>query len=438
MALTRRNFLRVSAAGAATALLAACGASASAPTPAPKATTPQATTAPAAGATPMATARPSGQADVIKLVSSLPHTGASKGLADSISNGIKMAIDDMGGKVGSFTIRYEPWDDATAATGKWDAAKESDNANKAIADPDLMVYIGTFNSGAAKISIPILNKAGLAMISPGNTYPGLTKKIPGAVEQNEPDVYYPSGKRTYMRVIPSDDIQGPAAANWAKDLGAKTVGVLDDTELYGHGIAAIFAQKAKALGMNVVGPQGIDRNASDYRALALQLKSQNVDLVFFGGITDNNAGKLWQDLRGVIGPDVKLMGPDGIFEDAFLKAAGTAAEGTYLTFGGVPGNKLTGKGADWYKAYKAKYQMEPEAYAAYGYEATAATLNAIKQAGVKDRAKILDALWATKNFTGVLGQAWSFSETGDTTLTTMGGSTVKDAKFEFVKLLNGM
>jgi branched-chain amino acid transport system substrate-binding protein len=431
VALKRRDFLRISAAGAATALLAACGAAASVPTP----TQPAASANPATSSTPAAAPRPTGRSDVIKLVSSLPHTGSAKGLSDAISNGIKMAIDDAGGRVGSFTIQYEPWDDASAATGSWDAAKEADNANKAIVDPDLMVYIGTYNSGAAKVSIPILNKAGLAMISPGNTYPGLTKKIEGAVEQNEPDVYYPTGKRTYSRVVPSDELQGAAAASWAKDLGAKSVGILDDTELYGHGIAVIFGQKAKALGMSVYGPQGIDRRASDYRALALQMKSQGVDLVFYGGITANNAGKLWQDLRSVLGPDVKLMGPDDIFQDAFIKAAGSAAEGTFVTFGGVPANKLTGKGADFYRNYKAKYQIEPEAYAAYGYEASAAVLNAIKQAGAKDRGAILAALMSTKSLSGVLGSPWSFTETGDTTLTTMSGSTVKDGKFEFVKLL---
>src|SRR5262249_12821298 len=144
--------------------------------------------------------------------------------------------------------------------------------NKAAPDPDIMAYIGTYNSGAAKISIPILNKANLMMISPANTYPGLTKKIKDAVEKNEPDVYYPSSKRSYCRVCPSDELQSAVKASWAKELGAKTVSILDDTELYGHGIAVVFAKKAQDLGMKVTGPQGIDRNAADYRSVALQLK----------------------------------------------------------------------------------------------------------------------------------------------------------------------
>ena len=133
-------------------------------------------------------------------------------------------------------------DDATPARGAWDAGKEAENANKAVADADVMVYVGTFNSGAAKVAIPILNRANLVMISPANTYPGLTK--PGKGEPNEPDVYYPGGKRNYARVVPADDLQGAVAANWSKQVGATKVYILDDTELYGHGIAVVFAETA--------------------------------------------------------------------------------------------------------------------------------------------------------------------------------------------------
>src|SRR5438045_3902046 len=115
------------------------------------------------------------------------------------------------------TIPAQDLGEATDAQGAWDAAKEAENANQALNDADVMVYLGTFNSGAAKVSIPILCKTNLGMISPANTYPGLTKKIEGAVEANEPDVYYEGCKRNYTRVVPSDEIQGAAAAKWSKD-----------------------------------------------------------------------------------------------------------------------------------------------------------------------------------------------------------------------------
>jgi branched-chain amino acid transport system substrate-binding protein len=368
------------------------------------------------------------QSSTIKIVSSLPRTGSSKGQTDTIVNAMKMAFEEAGNKAGDFTIVYEDMDDATPARGAWDAGKEAENANKAVADNDVMVYLGTFNSGAAKVAIPILNRASLVMISPANTYPGLTK--PGKGEPNEPDIYYPNGTRNYARVVPADDLQGAVAANWAKALGVQNAYVLDDTELYGHGIAQVFADTAGKIGLGIAGgPEGIDSKASDYRALATKIRGTGADMVYYGGITQNNAGKLFKDLRSVLGNDIKLMGPDGIYEQAFIDDAGDASEGVYVTFGGVGASKLTGKGADWYAAYKAKFNGEPEGYASYGYEAAKVALNAIATANTKDREAIRAAVMGTSNYDGVLG-TWSFDANGDTTLTTMSGRQVVNGKFD--------
>jgi branched-chain amino acid transport system substrate-binding protein len=292
-----------------------------------------------------------------------------------------------------------------------------------------MVYIGTFNSGAAAVSIPILNAAGLVMISPANTAVGLTKPA----DPGEPEKYYPNGKRNYTRVVPADDLQGAAAAKWAKELGVKSVYILHDTETYGKGIADVFRATAKETALEEKGYEGIDKKAQDYKAIGTKIKDANPDLVYFGGITQNNAGLLLKDLRAA-GFQGKFMGPDGIYEQAFLEAAGDAGEGAYITFGGVAADKLEGKGKEWYDAYKAKFGAEPEAYASYGYEATSVALAAINKACKKDRAAILEAVFATKDFDGVTGK-WSFDANGDTSLTTMSGFQVKGAKFEFAQLI---
>src|SRR4051812_41814716 len=105
-----------------------------------------------------ATAAPG--ADTVKLVSSLPHTGSAGGQANSIVNGIRLAIDEAGGEVAGFKIEHVQYDDASPERGQWDPSVEAANAEKAIADGDVMAYIGTFNSGAAKIAMPKLNAAG--------------------------------------------------------------------------------------------------------------------------------------------------------------------------------------------------------------------------------------------------------------------------------------
>jgi branched-chain amino acid transport system substrate-binding protein len=416
-------------------VLVACGGggTAASPTAAPAA---EPTAAPAAEPTaaPAAepTAAPSGSGEKLVIVSSLPRTGSSKGQTDTIVNAIKQRFEEDNYQAcnGQFTIEYRDLDDATAAKGAWDEAAEAANANQSVSDPDVMIYLGTFNSGAAAISIPILNTAGLVMISPANTYPGLTK--PGKGAAGEPDKFYPSGERNYARVVPADDLQGAAAARWAQELGATSVYILDDSELYGKGVADVFNATATEIGLKVLGQESIDSKAPDYKALAAKILDQSPDLVYYGGITQNNAGQLWKDIRGE-GFEGKMMGPDGIAETAFLEAAGDAAEGTYTTFGGIPGDKLEGKGAEWYKAYTAEYgAVEP--YTSYGYEAANVALAAVNSVCAKDRKAIRDAIFATKDFQGVLG-TWSFDENGDTTLTTMSGSEVKSGKFELVQII---
>src|SRR5262245_9765739 len=238
------------------------GAPAAAPTAAPAAAAPTAAPAEAPTAAPAA-----GGGEIIRIYSSLPRQGQSKSQTDSVVNAIKMRFEEDNYQVcgGQFKIDYQDLDDATAAKGSWDDATETANANKAVSDPDAMTYLGTFNSGAAKLSIPILNQANMVMISPANTYTGLTK--PGKGQAGEPDKYYPSGKRNYTRVVTADDVQGDAAAKWAQKLGVTSVYILDDQQVYGKGVADVFEKTAKAIGLQVLGHEGIDGKAQHYTSL---------------------------------------------------------------------------------------------------------------------------------------------------------------------------
>ncbi len=376
--------------------------------------------------------RAAGQ-EVIKLVSSLPRTGSANAQTSTIVNGIRLAIREAGGKVGEFAIAYEDWDDASPERGAWDPAVEAANADKAIADPDILAYIGTYNSGAAKISMPKLNQAGLAMISPGNTYVGLTK--PGLGEKTEPACYRPSGRVTYFRVVPADDLQGSLGAEYAKELGAKKVFVLHDRELYGKGLADVFRATAEKLGMAVVGFEGIDPKAGNYKALVTKMRAQGPDLVYFGGTTQTNAGQIAKDIVAG-GLKAKFLVPDGCREDAFIEAAGSGVlEGrAFITFGGVPPEQFSGKALDFLTAYRTAFAAEPQAYALYGYEAARVAIAAIRSAGRKDRAAVVAALRATRDFPGTLG-TWSFDANGDTTLQVLSVSTVEAGKFKPVKVI---
>ncbi len=381
------------------------------------------------------------QSGTVRVVSDLPMTGSSRGQSQSIVNAIQQAFREKDFKAcdGRWTIEYQPYDDASAVRGAWDQAVVEDNARTYIADAAISAVIGTLNSDAAKILIPLLNPEKLVIISPANTYVGLTK--PGLGAEGEPDVYYPNGERNYVRVIPADDLQGAVGAEWARDLGLTTVYILDDGELYGRGIADVFENTSNSLGLQVLGRESIDPRAAGYEVLAAQIKDLDPDLIYFGGITQNNVGRLIKDIRNSGYPS-EIMAPDGIYEQAFLDLVGAiAGEGIYITFGGIPPEELTGPAAEWRQAYIAEYGSSVDVYAVYGYIAAQAVLDAFERVCASgklltDRAAVRDAVLATRAFESVLG-TFSFDANGDTTITTMSGSQVREGKFEFVTLLGG-
>ena len=371
---------------------------------------------------------------LVKIVSSLPRTGSAKQQSDTIVRGIRMAIDEAQGRVGPFRIEYLDLDDSTAAAGQWTSEAEAANARRALQDPDVCAYLGTFNSGAAKVSMPILNLGDLLMVSPANTAVGLTK--PGLGAPGEPEVYRPTGRINYMRVVPADDLQGPMAADWAQRRGVKRVYILDDNEVYGKGIADLFDERCHELGIEVLGHDSIDSKAQEFKSLMASVKAARPDLVYFGGTTQSKGGQLAKDMASA-GIGAMLMVPDGCREQVFIDSAGAAnLEGRcFVTFGGLPPEKLTGKGSEFVERYRAKFGEIPEAYAVYGYEAACVALRAIREAGTKDRAAITAAALAIRDFDGALGR-WGFDANGDTTMQTLTVSVVKDGKFVLEEILN--
>ena len=266
-------------------------------------------------------------------------------------NAIELALEERNGKAGDITIEYESLDDATAQAGQWDAAKCAENAQSAAQDEEIIGWIGPFNSGCAAVEIPILNEAGLAMISPANTYTGLTKPTP---DESEPDKYYPTGQRNYARVIVTDVQQGQAGAPSIADEGVESVYILDDRETYGKGVADEFQTAAEDLGMEIIGREGIDGSAPNYRSLMNKIAAADPDAIYFGGIIENNAAQLIKDKvgAGMSNEEVLFIGPDGIFVDELITQGGDAVEGIYTTFGGIPPEELGAAGQEFIDKYE--------------------------------------------------------------------------------------
>ena len=256
----------------------------------------------------------SGGSSTVDVYSSLPLQGASKAQTGALEQGIKLAMSQANNKAGSTTVKYIPLDDSTAQAGNWDPAQVASNARKAAQDKATVAYIGEFNSGASAISIPILNQADIGQVSPANTYPGLTTSEPGT-EKGEPDKYYPTGKRTYARIVPRDKIQAAALVKQFQDDGCTSVAVANDKETYGAGLARIVVLDAQSAKLKISNT-GIQKDAPNFRSYASGLKSQGVDCFLFSGVTANGAVQITKDVAAAL-PNAKLYGPDGICESGF-------------------------------------------------------------------------------------------------------------------------
>ena len=376
----------------------------------------------------------SGGTKSVKIVTSLPFDATDRTQSNDVVKGEKLALSQINNKVGPCTISFEQLDDSTAQAGQWDPGQTSSNARKAAQDKSIVGYIGEFNSGASAISIPITNQAGLMQISPSNTALELTKN-PGPSGKGAPEKYYPTGKRTYARVVAADHIQGAVQGQWMKELGVKKLFIANDKQVYGSGVAKTTSDAAKMDGVQVVGNEGIDIKAPNYRALASKIKSTGADAFFFGGITASNGVQLYKDVWAA-NPGIKLFGPDGVAETSFTsKLPADAQKNTYITVGTIDPKDYPPEGQKSFKDFKAKYGGgQPEPYAIYGYEAMSLMLDAMRRAGgnCADRAAIIDQVFKTKNKKSVLG-TYSIDKDGDVTTKQFGRFFVKNGKLVYDK-----
>jgi len=321
-----------------------------------------------------------GGSKTLVVSSDLPAQGASHDETQSIINAINVYLDQVHHKAGKYTIELKNYDDSTAAKGAWDEAVCASNAQLHVANANEVAVMGTYNSGCAKIEVPVLNAADMLMVSHGNTNPGLTKTW----DPGEPAKYYPSGKRNYARVITTDDYQGAAAAQFAaQDLKVKRCAVLNDNQTYGQGVAQAFITEAKKQGITILGNTAFDAKQPSYTAIFQKIKSQNPDCIYLGAIYDNNGGQVVKDKFSVLGDNtkVKMMGPDGYTGYPSTLDKQPEAQGMYMSFAGLSTEQLVkggGAAAALITAYKAKYGKNPDTnYALYGVSAVQVILAAI-------------------------------------------------------------
>jgi branched-chain amino acid transport system substrate-binding protein len=376
----------------------------------------------------------------LNVYSSLPLQGASRPQTTAMVQGIRLALDQANGKAGDFTIKYSSLDDSTAQAGTWTPEATSANARKVAQDDSAIAYIGEFNSGASAISIPILNEVPIAQVSPANTAVGLTSDEPGA-DEGEPEKYYPTGNRHYLRIVPKDTIQGAALASLMQDEGCQNAYILNDKEVYGAGLSRNIENSAKEVGLEILGNEGIDPKAPNFRSIASKMKSAGTNCFVFSGITANGAVQLYKDVHAAM-PDINLYGPDGVAESGFSdpKEGGIPADvqaKTKVTVATLSPDEYPPEGKQFFSDFESQYnEPNPDPYAIYGYEAMKLVLDTCAEMGssCSDKQAMIDALFQTKGRKSVLG-TYDIDENGDTTLTDYGVYTIQDGELAFDKTI---
>ena len=330
--------------------------------------------------------------------SSLPLSGAARVSTKAINTGARLALRQSG----NHSVRLVTLNDATRRAGSWVPENVARNARKAAQDPAAIAYIGEFNSGASEIALPILNEAGVPMISPSNTYNGLTvKAAPG-----EPDKYYPTGARTYFRLLPNDTVQAAALTTAMRDKGCKQIGVLHDSELYGKQLAAGITSTAARLGLKVV----VNRRSGRTAPKSLR----RADCMAYAGITANGAARLFKTAP----KKLKLFGGDGIADRRFAgQLPRSVARRTFITIATLPST-----------AYHLSGRTDP--YQAFGYEAMKLVLDGIA-AGATTKAALINWLHGVQNRPSIIG-TYGFDANGDTTLRTYGLYSVSGRSLRYV------
>ena len=245
-----------------------------------------------------------GRADVL-IASDLALQGGVRVSATQMAQAITLVLRERGFRAGRHRVAYQSCDDSVARTGLFDEAKCAANARAYGDATDVVAVIGTLNSPCAVAALPELNRARggpLAMVSPLNSFVGLTRAAPG-VPENLLAELYPTGRRNYLRVFPTDDLQGAALALLARDRGRRRVFVLDDGDPeYGALMATGFATAARRLGLRVAGRATWDPEARSYASLADRVAAARPQAVFVGGRLDANAARIVRDLRRRLGP----------------------------------------------------------------------------------------------------------------------------------------
>jgi branched-chain amino acid transport system substrate-binding protein len=344
----------------------------------------------------------------VLIVSDLPLQGAFSSGSTVAADAIRFVLRKRKFRAGSHTVGYQSCDDSTAQAGAYDFIKCASNAKAYAANARVVGVIGPWNSQCAWAQIPIANRAEgpLAMISPSNTHEGLTHAAPGG-DENEPEIYYPTGARNYVRVVAPEDFSAAAAAVLARDLGLRRVYTLKSTESLGDPYVTQFKRAARTLGLTVAGSASLEPRAESYSAPAIRVARARPDGIFFPELFLEDPSAILKALRDRLGPDVVLIALDWV---------GYAEPGMYVTATSRANQSLGPAGRRFLREFAATQPggvVPPASHIPEAAQAAEALLEAIERSD-GTRASVTRELLGLEIENGILGN-FRFDANGDMT-----------------------
>jgi branched-chain amino acid transport system substrate-binding protein len=351
----------------------------------------------------------------LAIYSSLPLQGPSAAISLEIVNGEKLALSQAGGRVGPFRVSYVSLDDSNPTTGKWSRDATLTDAKTAAQDTSTIAYLGEYNSAATALSLPLINAAGVLQVSTSSPYVGLTSSLDAG--QDEPERFYPTGKRTFARLQPGDPGEANAQTRLMSSLGVRKLYVLDDQDPFQVPLAQLVAAEAKRAGIAVAGHDSISVTpGATYAGEVEKIVESGAQAVFVAGGTGAGAEGLFEQLHAA-NPRLGLLGPSTMADVAFTSTLGAAGAATYLTTPVLPTRMYPETAQRVLGDYRRTFGAEGDAHALYGYEAMKGVLDAIRRAGQRgnDRQAVIDRFFAATHPDSVLGP-YSIEGSGETTL----------------------
>jgi branched-chain amino acid transport system substrate-binding protein len=327
---------------------------------------------------------------------SAPRRGLEARAGQAVAAGARRALADAHGRAGGRAIRLVQLDAATQTASSWDPAAVEAGAKRAADDPAAIAYIGELDEGGSAVSVPVTNKAGILQVSPLDSLTSLTREQPGAPPGTGPARYYPSGKRTFLRLVPTDAAQAAALVLWARERGAKRLAIVQDEEVFGRVLAQQVATAAGHANLPVTDLAEPHDDPATFADFAKKIALKRPDAVVYTGLGDANSGPLLTALTRAL-PRAAVFGSSALATSAPLPAS---LPHLVLLSPLLP---LAAYGPDARRVLAAVRSRDAEAL--YGYEAMRVVLDAIDAAGqaAGERAAVARAALAPRARRSVIG-----------------------------------